>query len=108
MAKLLKDMEPVKYCHDCGVSIGELHIDGCDNESCTECGLQRISCECESDDRERWTGIARERMLKLCEEKNLFTVWDSTLGWVPAEKEDPKSQHDLNRAAKILFERKNV
>jgi hypothetical protein len=106
MAKLLKDIEKRKYCNDCGVSIGELHVDGCDIEACTECGLQRISCECNSNDREKWTGIAFERLLKICEEKNLFTIWNAKSGWTPAKKDDPKSMHDLNSAASFLLKNK--
>jgi hypothetical protein len=106
MAKLLKDMTRREFCNDCGVSIGELHIDGCDTESCTECSLQRISCECDSDNREKWTGISFERMLKICEEKNLYTKFESGKGWVPASQDDPKSQHDLNRAASFLQTKK--
>lgn len=34
----------MKNCPDCGVKPGEPHIDGCDIETCTHCGVQRIQC----------------------------------------------------------------
>jgi len=33
-------------CHDCGVKEGQLHLLGCDMESCPFCGHQLISCDC--------------------------------------------------------------
>jgi len=33
-------------CHDCGAKEGQLHILGCDSESCPFCGNQLISCGC--------------------------------------------------------------
>ena len=33
-------------CHDCGVSEGQIHHDGCDMERCPFCGRQLISCSC--------------------------------------------------------------
>lgn len=37
-------------CHDCGVSRGELHLDGCDMEACPCCGGQYMCCDCRIDD----------------------------------------------------------
>lgn len=39
-------------CHDCGVTIGQLHHPGCDMESCPKCGGQAISCYCSTDEDE--------------------------------------------------------
>ena len=33
-------------CHDCGVSAGEWHYDGCDVERCPFTFKQRIGCDC--------------------------------------------------------------
>ena len=34
-----------KSCHDCGVIVGELHLDGCDVEICPRCRGQFIGCD---------------------------------------------------------------
>ena len=39
-------------CHDCGVRLGELHLDGCDMETCPRCGRQYICCDCERESEE--------------------------------------------------------
>jgi hypothetical protein len=106
MALLIKDMRPVKHCPDCDATIGSVHFKDCDIESCTKCGLQKLSCGCRTEERETWTGIPNYRMRKFCEENNLFTMWDELFGWVPASKDDPRSMHDLNRAA-VMMSKKN-
>lgn len=39
-------------CHDCSAKKGELHVPGCDMETCPKCGIQAISCDCTHDDDE--------------------------------------------------------
>jgi hypothetical protein len=45
-------------CPDCGVKIGDRHLNMCDVERCLRCGSQRISCNCDdSVGHGIWTGI---------------------------------------------------
>lgn len=49
----------LKDCPDCGVKPGQAHKRGCDIETCSSCGLQRMSCDCIEHDPlfSRWTGF---------------------------------------------------
>ncbi len=46
-------------CPECGVAVGELHIQGCEEEHCPACGLMYAECECSDDMTSRipWDGI---------------------------------------------------
>lgn len=100
MIELVKDMKKTN-CHDCGVSPGDKHIEGCDIERCSTCNGQALSCVCDSP-RETWTGIAYEKELLYCEDNNLWVHWMTGLGWVKCDKDDEGATHDLNAAAKTL------
>jgi hypothetical protein len=51
-----------RNCPDCGVEVGQAHIDddldgGCDIARCQMTGLQRLMCDLEHDcGQDRWTG----------------------------------------------------
>jgi hypothetical protein len=37
-------------CHDCGVILGEIHLDGCDMERCPRCESQYLCCGCRTEE----------------------------------------------------------
>lgn len=44
-------------CLDCGVKVGQYHLDKCDVEECSQCGGQYLTCECEGEiKRLPWSG----------------------------------------------------
>ncbi len=52
-----------EFCPDCGVGIEKPHIEGCDIERCSMCGMQKLTCDCVGSERvlENWMGIWPER-----------------------------------------------
>lgn len=103
MITQVKDMERTEKCHDCGVSIGEQHEDGCDVDRCSDCEGQRLSCECDSEPGV-WSGIMMEKYMLLCEELGLYSKFTSK-GWKKCLPSEEGASHDLNTAAIILMQR---
>ena len=93
-----------RNCPDCDRAVGELHMGGCDTETCPECGCQRLGCDCETDlPSIPWAG---ERVDYLAaEEYGFYAYWDPSgagipsqnYGWVSVDKDHPRANPDMNR-----------
>jgi hypothetical protein len=86
-------------CPDCGCTVGNYHLDGCDVEPCAECGGQRLSCGCESETRLRWSGewpgVAE------CREFGWYAKLNpGGPGYVPCSANEKGAMEDLNRLQK--------
>ena len=72
-------------CPECGAKPGQVHEIGCDIETCSCCGGQRLSCFCpiRSHDRKfaRWTGFMPGTLE--CIALNYFTDPKPILGIMP-------------------------
>ena len=77
--KLWAERQPYAICPDCGVEPNEPHESGCDVARCTECGGQRLGCDCQNEDEEIWTGIWPG--IKECYEQRLICCWGDDREW---------------------------
>ena len=84
-------------CPDCGVEIGEKHLDGCDVERCPNCGRQLITCGCSDEEVEKagrmsWAGVWPGVMA--CRKHNLWVRWGP--GWIKCDKHHEGAREDLS------------
>jgi len=89
-------LEKRETCHDCGVSIGEAHLDGCDCARCPECGGQRLTCFHHEDNQTPviWTGYWPGE--QECIEFGWACKW-ANHEWEQCEVNDPEARANLNR-----------
>lgn len=92
---MLLSQEIRDHCPDCGVSIGERHIPGCDVERCPQCGLQRIGCGCThvTFPDITWNGYWPGSLE--CDEYSLYSKLTNK-GWEVCSRDDPGAVEDLN------------
>ena len=88
-----------KNCYDCGVKIGERHLDFCDVERCPCCGGQLLSCDCggvfENNERIAWGGFWPGS--EECKEFGWYAKMVKGKGWVSCHKDEDGASEDLNR-----------
>ena len=61
-------------CRDCLVEPGKRHRAGCDTARCTNCGGQRLSCDCTTGRTDIWDGLWPHTML--CHQKGWVAKWE--------------------------------
>jgi len=59
-----------KPCHDCAVLPRQLHVPGCDDEACPNCGGQALSCPCQGN-------YIIENVIE--RSKDMMNTWDERL-----------------------------
>ena len=73
-----------------------------------KCGGQSLSCSCQTEEKDIWTGIMYEEAMKFCEDNDLFVTFSPTGGYAKADKNDLNSYHDLNTAVLTLMQNKKL
>ena len=68
-----------RCCPDCAVKVGESHDHNCDVARCTECGGQRLQCDCELEKEEVWNGLWPGT--EECHEQKLVCCWNDDKEW---------------------------
>jgi hypothetical protein len=113
----------LKPCPSCKSGPGDLHLSGCDLETCALCGGQMIACGCNAhtDDYVRevtklggrlpWAGDTQgvaecvewgwyaSRGFRPLSNASSGTVAEMVESWIPCERTDPGAVPDLNRLA---------
>ncbi len=72
--------EANQTCPDCGVEPGQKHVECCDVARCSTCGGQRLSCSCEEENEDVWTGIWPGTLEAL--EQKLICCWNDSKEWM--------------------------
>ena len=88
----------MNHCPDCYVKPGEPHLEGCDVEHCTQCGRQRLGCDCDGHDplQALWTGEWPGR--SECRANGWYCRRNPNgPGFVPCLATDPEAVLDINR-----------
>ena len=92
-----------EYCHDCGVSIGEKHLEGCDAVLCSFCGDQLMCCGHYDKGNSIYTGIMHPELHEICIINDLYCKRIGT-SWIPCNKNEIDATHDVNKAFIIWHE----
>lgn len=92
-----------KYCHDCGVKVGEKHLEGCDAVLCHVCGDQLMCCEHYPEGNSIYTGTMYPELHEICIENNLYCKRKGR-SWIPCNKDEEGATHDYNKAFIIWHE----
>lgn len=90
---------PPEPCPICDRPQGEIHVTGCEIETCARCGYQRIGCECgpvrQIYPRIPWGG--EHHAAQFARAFGWYSKWVTGKGHVQCEASDPAAAPDLNR-----------
>jgi hypothetical protein len=86
----------MRNCPGCDVSPGNNHIPGCDIETCPECGMQSIGCDCEKRTGNiPWEGDGHNKIT--CRKLGWYATYIPNTGWKPCNSYSHGATEDLNR-----------
>lgn len=113
------DQETARSCPNCGVAVGDPHVDGCDVARCTITGNQAIQC-CGLDDIAGWVEAGEDISdgytvyhAGSCGQQVWTGVWPGEAeareagwwcrmgpgGWIECDADHPDARPNLNRVA---------